>query len=158
MPLLSGGSRRRLILGEEEEPLPDIPEAQRAPYVSPTLVQVTAPEGVPTSPPAAAAARMVGPSGSAPVDAGVRSGAEASAAPEQQIADQTLATIDLTSDAPPPSADAHAHAGASSMDDIMAQARERPASYASSCQPIRANRPHRWPGWRSRACSWRRRP
>ena len=39
-------SRRRLILGEEE-PLPDIPEPQRAPYVSPTLAQVTAAEAMP---------------------------------------------------------------------------------------------------------------
>ena len=38
-------SRRRLILGEEE-PLPDIPEPQRAPYVSPTLVQVLPPADV----------------------------------------------------------------------------------------------------------------
>ena len=35
-------SRRRLILGEEE-PLPDLPEPQRAPYVSPTLVQIAPP-------------------------------------------------------------------------------------------------------------------
>jgi len=38
-------NRRRLILGEEE-PLPDIPEPQRAPYVSPTLVQVLPPTDV----------------------------------------------------------------------------------------------------------------
>jgi len=114
-------SRRRLILGEEEEPLPDIPEPQRAPYVSPTLAQVTAPEGTSSAQLSVAAAALGSGSQTAAEAVKATQPREAAAAHES-----TLSTIDLSSDASPaePStvtANAPSPDGASSMEDIMAQ-------------------------------------
>ena len=174
-------SRRRLILGEEEEPLPDIPEPQRAPYISPTLAQVTPLEGASLVTPMIASGAMSAP----PVAPSPRNqpfttvdltSAASHAVPDEPPKpaprQQPLATLDLVSavvgaGTSAASADAPAEDEASSMEDIMAQvlALPRPrAKRAGSGQPPRSARltPHpttlvrRWPGWRSRGCSFRR--